>query len=62
MKKHYNKIELAKEQKLQIAGKLEKYLRENYETDIGVLKSELFIDFISKISHLAIIIKLFLIL
>ncbi|MDR2818838.1 MAG: DUF2164 domain-containing protein [Endomicrobium sp.] len=47
MKKHYNKIELTKEQKLQIAAKLKKYLRENYYTDIGDLKVELFIDFIS---------------
>jgi uncharacterized protein (DUF2164 family) len=47
MKKHYNKIELTKEQKLQIAAKLKKYLRENYYTDIGDLKAELFIDFIS---------------
>jgi uncharacterized protein (DUF2164 family) len=47
MKKHYNKIELTKEQKLQIAAKLKKYLRENYYADIGDLKAELFIDFIS---------------
>ncbi|MDR1434613.1 DUF2164 domain-containing protein [Candidatus Endomicrobiellum devescovinae] len=47
MKKHYNKIDLTKEQKLQIAAKLKKYLRENYYTDIGDLKAELFIDFIS---------------
>jgi len=47
VKKHYNKIELTKEQKLQIAAKLKKYLRENYYADIGDLKAELFIDFIS---------------
>jgi uncharacterized protein (DUF2164 family) len=62
MKKHYNKIELTKEQKLQIAAKLKKYLRENYYTDIGDLKAELFIDFISTPLLLFIIIKVLLIL
>jgi uncharacterized protein (DUF2164 family) len=48
MKKCHTKIELTKEQKLQIATKLKKYLRENFDTEIEELKAELFIDFISE--------------
>jgi uncharacterized protein (DUF2164 family) len=48
MKEHYDKIEITKKQKAQVARKLKRYLRENRYTDIGILKSELFIDFISE--------------
>jgi uncharacterized protein (DUF2164 family) len=48
MKKCCAKIELIKDQKAAIATKLKENLRENFDTDIGGFKAELFIDFISE--------------
>ncbi|MDR3256408.1 MAG: DUF2164 domain-containing protein [Endomicrobium sp.] len=48
MKINYNKIELSKEQKSQAISKLKKYLKENFDTEIGDLKAFLLLDFLSE--------------
>lgn len=41
-------IKLPKEQKLEIAGKMQRYFKTEFSEEIGHLQSEIFLDFILK--------------
>lgn len=48
MRKQDDTIKLSKEQKSTAVSKVKAYIEENFETEVGNLQTEIFIDFISK--------------
>ena len=48
MKRKDNSIPLTKEQKETAIAKIKEYISENFDTEIGKLQSEIFVDFITE--------------
>ena len=48
MKKTEDTIPLSKEQKEKAVAKIKDYIQENFDTEIGNLQSEIFLDFITE--------------